>query len=658
MEETVNPKPKGGTSMQRSKLVWVSAALMLCSALALFIFSCATTSEPELIPRKVLLGNPVRTSPQISPDGTMMAYLAPVNDVLNVWVKTIGADDDKVVTKDDDRGIRRYFWAADSKHIMYLQDVGGNENWRLYAVNLETDEIGDLTPFDEVQVRIVDRNKHFPNELLIAMNKENPQLHDVYHLDLTSGELELVARNPGNVLSWMADADLKVRAATAATPEGGFDLLHRENEEASWEKLLTWDSENNLTSYFVSFTKDGKSLYLVDSRNANTGRMVRMEIATGNVEVIAEDPQYDVSGQMIHPDSYELQAIAFEKARTEWTVLDESIKDDFEAIAKLDYGDFSVSDRDNADDTWLVVFSKDNGPVSYYAYDRHTKKGTFLFDNRPALKDYTLAQIEPTSFKSRDGLTIHGYITYPVGKDRTDLPMVLNVHGGPWGRDSWGYSPEVQWFANRGYACLQVNFRGSSGYGKDFINAGDKEWGAKMHDDLIDGVNWAIREGIADPQKIAIYGGSYGGYAALVGATFTPDVFCCAVDAVGPSNLVTLLKSIPPYWTAMQATFHKRVGNPHTEEEFLNSRSPLFKVDQIKIPILVAQGANDPRVPQAEAEQIVDAMREKGIDYEYLLFEDEGHGFAKPENRLKFYAATEKFLAKHLGGRCEEAAAE
>ncbi len=644
--------------MQRSKLVWVSAALMLCSALALFIFSCAATSEPELIPRKVLLGNPVRTSPQISPDGTMMAYLAPVNDVLNVWVKTIGAEDDKAVTKDDDRGIRRYFWAADSKHIMYLQDVGGNENWRLYGVNLDTDEIKDLTPFEDVQVQIVDRNKHFPNELLIAMNKENPQVHDVYHLDLTSGELKLVAKNPGNVLGWVTDANLKVRANMAATPDGGFDLMIRDNEKADWKKLLTWDSENSMTSGPICFSKDGKYLYLIDSRDVNAGRLVTFEIATGNVEVMAEDPQYDVSDAVINPDTYEIQAVSFTKARKEWIVLDESIRGDFEAIARLDHGDYFIYDRDNADDTWLVGFTKDNGPLSYYAFDRQTQKGAFLFDNRPDLKMYTLASIEPISFKSRDGLTVYGYITYPPGKGRSNLPLVLNVHGGPWYRDTWGYNPEAQWFANRGYVCLQVNFRGSSGYGKDFINAGDREWGGKMHDDLVDGVNWAIEKGIANPEKVAIYGGSYGGYAALVGAAFTPDLFCCAVDIVGPSNLSTWITSVPPYWSAARALLYKRIGNPDTEEEFLKSRSPLFKADQIKIPMLIAQGANDPRVPQPESEQIVEALKEKGIEHEYMLFEDEGHGFAKPENRLEFYAAAEKFLAKHLGGRYEEEAAE
>jgi dipeptidyl aminopeptidase/acylaminoacyl peptidase len=357
---------------------------------------------------------------------------------------------------------------------------------------------------------------------------------------------------------------------------------------------------------------------------------------------------------MVHPDTYEIQAVSFVKERTEWVIFDQSIKEDFEKIKAVDHGDFFILSRDNEDQKWVIGFTRDNGPVPYYAYDRTTKKATFLFDNKPDLKQYELAPMEPVSFKTRDGLTVHGYITFPPGDQKKQLPMVLNVHGGPWSRDTWGYDGEAQWFANRGYICLQVNFRGSTGYGKEFLNASIKEWGGKMHDDLVDAVHWAIKKGYADPKRIAIYGGSYGGYAALVGATFTPDLFSCAVDIVGPSNLITMIKSIPPYWSTLLAIEHKRVGNPDTEEVFLKSRSPLFKVDQIKIPILIGQGANDPRVKQAESEQIVQAMKEKGIDHEYMLFPDEGHGFAKPENRIKFYAHAEKFLAKHLGGRFEK----
>lgn len=612
-----------------------------------------TSATTQLIPRNVLFGNPEKTSPQVSPDGTKMAYLAPVNNVLNVWVGTIGSDNFQPVTKDEDRGVRFYFWAQDNKNIMYIQDVGGNENWRLYATSLETRETRDLTPFENVQVQIIDRDKHFPNELLIGMNKENPQVHDVYYLDLTTGELTLVAKNPGNIMNWVTDAHFKVRGAVTALPDGGTELLVRDDEHSEWRKLVTWDADDSLTSGPIDFTSDGQAIYLQDSRNVNAGRLVKLNIAMGNITVIAEDPQYDVGNVIVHPDTHEVQAVAFEKDRNEWVVLDESIKMDFDNIGGIRRGDFLIISRDNADTTWVAAFTVDNGPVPYYAYDRKSQKATFLFDNQPELNKYTLATMKPITFTSRDGLTIHGYLTLPQGEQKTDLPMVLNVHGGPWERDAWGYRPDAQWFANRGYACLQVNFRGSTGYGKNFVNAGDREWGRNMHNDLVDAVQWTIDKGIANPKKVAIFGGSYGGYAALVGATFTPDLFCCAVDIVGPSNLNTLIRTIPPYWSTFLATFHKRVGNPDTEEEFLNSRSPLFRVDQIKIPILIGQGANDPRVKEAESEQIVEAMKSKGIDYEYMLFLDEGHGFARPENRLKFFAAAEKFLAKHLGGRYE-----
>lgn len=634
-------------------------AISLYGAMIMVLSCQSPQQQTKLIPRDIIFGNPVKTAPLISPDGARMAYLAPADNVLNIWVKTIGANDDRPVTHDTGRGIQNYFWAQDNRQIMYLQDIGGNENWRLYSVNLESSEIRDFTPFEDVQVQIVEQNKNFPNEMLIAMNKENPAAHDVYHLDLTTGAMELKARNPGHYLGWVSDINLEIRGALAANKESGYDLLVRKDGKSEWQTAASWNSEDALTSGPIGFTRDGNHVYMIDSRNANSARLVRMELATGNVETIAEDPKYDVSGAMVHPDSREIQAVSFTRDRTEWTVLDESIKADFAAIANLQPGDMTIYDRDNADDTWIVGFDVDNGPISFYSYDRSSKQGTFLFDHRPALKEYKLASMEPISFKASDGMTIYGYITFPpdiAPEDRKDLPMVLNVHGGPWYRDTWGYHPEAQWMANRGYICLQVNFRGSTGYGKDYINAGDREWGGKMHQDLIDAVKWAIDMGYADPAKIAIYGGSYGGYAALVGATFTPDIFVCAVDIVGPSNLVTWITTVPPYWSAMKDIFYRRIGNPDSEPDFLMSRSPITKVDQIKIPMLIAQGANDPRVIQAESEQIVAAMKENSIEYEYLLFPDEGHGFVKPENRLRFYAAAEKFLAKYLGGRFEEEA--
>lgn len=612
--------------------------------------------ETPIIPRETLFGNPEKAQPLLSPDGGRLSYIAPADGVLNVWVGNVGGEDFVPVTEDRGRGIRMHFWAEDGVHLLYLQDKDGDENWRIYAVEPETRKTRDLTPFDGVQAAILAQSKDFPDEILVMMNRRDPRLHDVYRLSVSTGELTLIAENPGDFVGWLPDESYEVRAAQRMTPDGGSELFVRNNEAEEWRKLITWNAEDGLSSGPVGFSKSGEKLHLLDSREANASRLVSLDLRTGESEVLAEDPKYDVDALslMVHPDTKEVQAVAFERARLEWTVLDESIREDFEKIETLNAGDFFIASRDRADESWLVGFTRDEGGVSYYSYDRRAREGEHLFDDRPDLKDYDLAGMKPVSFTSRDGLTLHGYLTLPPESSEAPVPMVLNVHGGPWARDVWGYDPEAQWFANRGYACLQVNFRGSTGYGKKFLNAGNREWGAKMHDDLVDAVEWAVGEGIADAEKVAIYGGSYGGYAALVGATFTPEVFRCAVDLVGPSNLVTLIESVPPYWQPMIAQFHERVGNPETEREFLESRSPLFKVDNIKVPLLIAQGANDPRVKQAESEQIVAAMKEKGIDHEYLLFEDEGHGFARPENRLEFYAAAEEFLAKHLGGRVED----
>ncbi len=613
----------------------------------------------ELIPRRVLFGNPERISPRISPDGTRLAWIAPHEDVLNVWVAPASAQAGvdwaaaRVVTDDTDRGIRMFAWAHDARHLLYLQDTGGDENWRLHDVDTETMQRRDLTPFEGVQTQFVAMEPKFPTEVLVALNRDNPQLHDVYRLDLVTGELTKEVTNPGSV-GWLADAQLVVRATTQPQPDGSLVFLVRDAPGADWRPLLTIPADDALTSDPIAFSEDGSSLLGTSSVGANTGRLVRIDLATGAQEVLAEDPQADVSDVRIHPDTREPQIVAFQKDRSEYLVLDPSVAADLEVIRALHPGDPVFQGADDADAVWLVAFTTDSGPIPYFAYDRASQAGRFLFTSRPELSRYELAAMEPFSFTARDGLVIHGYATFPPGAERSGLPTVLNVHGGPWTRNAWGFDPEAQWLANRGYLCVQVNYRGSTGYGKAFVNAGDREWGGKMHDDLIDAVAFVTGQGWADPARIAIYGGSYGGYAALVGATFTPEEFCCAVDIVGPSSLKTLIETIPPYWAPMVAQFHRRVGDPEKDAEFLWSRSPLSRVSDIRIPLLIAQGANDPRVKQAESEQIVTALADAGIEYEYLLFPDEGHGFAKPENRLRFYAAAERFLARHLGGRAED----
>jgi len=612
----------------------------------------------ELIPRSVLFGNPERISPRISPDGTRLAWIAPRDGVLNVWVAPIGADGvdwaaAQAVTEDTDRGVRVFGWARDGRHVLYLQDVGGDENWRLYDVDLVSMARRDLTPFEGIHANIIATSKRRPTEVLVGINADNPQLHDVYRLDLATGDLVKEIANPGYA-AWVADEDLVVRCALEPLPDGAFDVLVRDADPGDWRKLLTIPAEDATSSDVVSFSGDGRSLLMISAAGSNTGRLTRVDLSTGDAEVLAEDPSADVAGALLHPDTRDPQIVAILKDRMTYVVLDPSVQDDLKAIQALHPGDPVFAGRDDSDGTWLVGFTNDTGPVPYFMYDRASRTGRFLFEHQPALSGYELAPMEPFSYQARDGLEIHGYVTFPPGLGRTGLPAVLNVHGGPQARDTWGYDPEAQWLANRGYLCIQVNYRGSTGYGKAFVTAGDREWGGKMHDDLVDAVGYAVERGWADPSRVAIYGGSYGGYAALVGAAFTPGVFCCAVDIVGPSNLKTLLETVPPYWVPVIAQLYRRVGNPETDVDFLWSRSPLSRARDIRIPLLIAQGANDPRVKQAESEQIVAALQEAGIEYEYMLFPDEGHGFAKPENRIKFYTAAERFLARYLGGRYEE----
>jgi len=612
----------------------------------------------ELIPRRVLFGNPERVSPRISPNGTSLAWIAPHNEVLNVWTAPVGPDgvdwdSAQVVTNDTDRGIRVFRWADDGRHLLYLQDTGGDENWRLYDVDLTTMQHRDLTPFEGVQAQILATEKKLPDEVLVGLNRDNPALHDVYRLDLVTGDLVKEVENPG-FAGWVADTNLVTRVGVGLEPDGSLVVKVRDGADGDWRLLLTLPAEDAMTSGPMAISPDGITMLAMSSAGADTGRLVRVGLSSGAEEVIAEDPDADVSGVRVHPDTREPQIVTWVKERTEYRVLDPALEADVAAIRALHPGDPDIVAEDHSDMVWLVAFTNDTGPIPYFLYDRRRREGRFLFDHRPELSQYELAPMEPFSFQARDGLTIHGYLTFPPGAGREGLPMVLNVHGGPWARDSWGFDPEAQWLANRGYLCLQVNFRGSTGYGKAFVNAGDREWGNAMQNDLTDAVEFAIGQGWADRERVAIYGGSYGGYAALAGVTFTPDLYRCAVDIVGPSNLKTLIETIPPYWQPQIALFHQRVGNPETDAEFLWSRSPLSRAASIKTPLLIAQGANDPRVKQAESEQIVAALRDAGIDHEYMLFPDEGHGFAKPENRLKFYAAAERFLARHLGGRAEE----
>lgn len=610
----------------------------------------------DIVPREVLFGNPQRSSVSISGDGKYLAYLAPdKNNVLNVWLRNWGEANDRQITCDKNRGVRFFFWRHDYKHILYMQDENGDENWRVYQTNIETAETKDLTPFPGVNSYILATNKDFPDEILIGSNKRNRHFMDAYRLDLKSETLTLDTENPGDVAGFIVDHDMRVRIAHVMRQDGGIELRIRDSESADWQELISWGADES-NGGALSFTPDNRGVYLMTSVSANAARLIECSIIERQQRVIAQDPQFDLASIFQDPNTHIIQAVEFVRERNCWEVLDESVAADFSYLREKCRGNFYITARTHDDNLWIVADNVDDGSVEYLAYKRGEQKLDSIFLAQPELNKYELSPMKAIKFQSRDGMTIHGYLTMPLpnANESSEAPaLVLLVHGGPWARDVWGFRPEVQWLANRGYAVLQVNFRGSIGYGKDYYNAGDRQWSLKMHDDLIDAKRWLIKEGKVAQNKVAIFGTSYGGYATLVGLAFTPDEFVCGVDVVGPSNLVTLLSSIPPYWDPVKAQFKKRVGDVETEKEFLESCSPLFKAHEIKAPLLIAQGAQDPRVKQAESDQIVAAMRKNSQEVEYLLIEDEGHGFAKPENRLRFYKMAEEFLAKHLGGRKE-----
>ncbi len=621
----------------------------------------AATQGTKLISRQVLFGNPDKASARVSHDGSKLSYLAPKDGVLNVFVGPI--DDPpaaKPVTDDKQRGIRIYFWAYDNKHILYLQDSKGDEDWHVYSVNLDSGETKDLTPLDKVAAQIEGVSEKFPGEIMIGLNDRDPQFHDVYRVNIETGERELVQKNT-EFAGFVVDDDFKVRFASKMMPDGSIQYYQPDGQDG-WKEFVNVGPEDTLTTSVAGFDKTGQKLYLTDSRKRDTSALVEFDLASGEEKVLASHEKADIDGVIAHPTEKNIQAVSFDYERPEWQILDPAIEDDIKYLKTVAEGELQVTSRTQDDKLWVVAYVMDDGPVRYYLYDHPNKKAEFLFTNRKSLEDQPLAKMHPVVIKARDGLELVSYLTLPTaadpdqnGRPEEPLPTVLLVHGGPWGRDAWGYDTEHQLLANRGYAAISVNYRGSTGFGKDFTNAGDKQWAAKMHDDLIDAVDWAIAEKIADPKKIAIMGGSYGGYATLVGLTFTPEKFACGVDVVGPSNLFTLLSTIPAYWAPMIQMFKDRVGDPTTEEgrRLLNERSPLNLADKIQRPLLIAQGANDPRVKQAEADQIVAEMKKNGIPMTYVLFPDEGHGFARPENNLAFYAVAEAFLAKQLGGRFE-----
>lgn len=617
-------------------------------------------SETQLIPRKVFFDNPDRTSVQLSPDGRYIAYLAPRDGVLNIWVAPRETPSEgRAVTHDTGSGIHIYRWTHRPDELIYLQDEDGDENWRLYAVDVTGGPVRNLTPFDGIQARPEGISPDHPDEMLVAINRRDPRFHDLYRLDLDSAEPSLVAENEG-FLEFLTDDDYRIRGAVRQTKEGGMKILRpvRSANGAidGWEVWQTIPPEDAMTTRPGALDRSGETFYLEDSRGRDTSALMAVDMTTGDAELLAEDPRSDVGDVLLHPSEKRVQAVSFTYERKRWEVIDPAIEADLAYLETVTDGEVEVASRTLDDAYWIVFYVVDDGPGRYYLYDSDAGEATFLFTNRSALEGLPLAKMRSHLIEARDGQELIVYLTLPVGAEAgRPLPLVLVPHGGPWGRDDWGYNSRHQWLANRGYAVLSVNFRGSWGLGKAFINAGDRQWAGTVIEDQVDAVRWVIDQGIADPDRVGVMGGSFGGYSTLAGLTFTPELFACGVDLFGPVNLITLLETIPPYWTTMFEMMASRVGDPRTEagRAHLRSHSPLTYADRIVRPLLIAQGANDARVKQAESDQIVKALKAKDIPVTYLLYPDEGHGFRRPENTLSFTAIVEAFLAENLGGRCE-----
>lgn len=643
----------------QSLLVGVLVSTSLYSTAS--VASAAAAAAP-LIERTKLFGNPSRSGASLSPNGEWLSWLAPRDGVMNIWVAPV-ADlaAAKPLTASKDRPIRQSFWSPDSSMVMYVQDKGGDENFLLYGIDIASGVERTLTPFQNTRVQIINVSPLIKDRILVGLNNRDARWHDVHSLELKTGKLTEVMRGDGYA-GFLADANLALRMALRPNADGGYDFFTVSNTTVAETPIASTTLEDSLTTQPGGFTTDGKTLYWIDSRGRNTAALIAQDVATGKTRVIGENALADISNAMSNPKTGEVEAYAVTYLRDEWVAIDSKIGADLTWLREQLKGDVSVTTRTEDDQLWTVAVDPVVSSPSVHLFDRRQRKLTELYVSRPELVGAPLQTMHTLEIKSRDGLILPSYLTLPPGSDtngdgrpEAPVPLILLVHGGPWARDDFGYNPYHQWLANRGYAVLSVNYRGSTGFGKSFIEAANLEWAGKMHDDLIDAVQWAIDQKISPADKIAIMGGSYGGYATLVGLTFTPTTFACGVDIVGPSNLETLLKTIPPYWTAGIQQFHRRMGNPNTPEglALLKERSPLYKAGNIVKPLLIGQGANDPRVNQAESDQIVNAMQQKGIPVTYVLFPDEGHGFARPENNIAFNAVTENFLATCLGGRAE-----
>ncbi len=630
---------------------------------------------PPIIDREIFFGDPEIAGGQISPDGKHISFLKTYKGHLNIWVKGIDEPFDaaRPMSADTTRPVFRYGWTRDGKYILYIQDKGGNENFHAYFIDpteklkegRDVPEARDLTPIEGVRVYFYSFPEKTPDIIYIGLNDRDERYHDVYRVRISTGERELVWENTQEMSGFEFDLEGNLRMATRETEDGGTEFFRVEGEDL----ISVYTVTNEEEAYIIRFQKDGKRAYMVTNKGEDKDltELVLFDPKTGETEYVESDPEKEVDfgSAMFSNETEELIGTTYtgDRLRIYWK--DKKFEKAYKKLKKelkkeIGDGDLLVGSSTQDDRLHIVIVTSDINPGVAYLYDMEAEKTEFLYKPRPKLPSEHLAKMKPVKFKSRDGLTIHGYLTVPKGIKAKNLPVIINPHGGPWSRDTWGYDPEAQFFANRGYAVLQINFRASTGYGKAFFNAGKRKWGEEMQHDITDGVKYLIDEGIAHPDKVAIYGGSYGGYATLAGLAFTPDLYACGVDYVGVCNLITLLKSIPPYWETARKFFNEHIGDPDNPEdaERMKRQSPLFSADKIKAPLLVVQGGNDPRCKKPESQQIVIAMRDLGRDVEYLVADDEGHGFAGTDNRTAFRVAMEKFFAKHLGGRFQESVKE
>ncbi len=639
--------------------------------LILIASASAQAELPPLIPRELLFGNPERVHPEVSPEGTQIAWLAPdKSGVVNVWVDGIDGGKERAVTNESHRPIEWYTWAGDSKHILYLQDNAGDEIDHLFSADLTNGNVRDLTPFRGVRAQNVLTDLAHPRFVLVALNLRNREAFDMYRVDLETGAVTLEATNPGDVLTWTTDNDFAIRAATAFDGKSGNSIVRvRDAAGQPWRDLVVMPFERALFagqvvggSLIAGFAPDDNSLIIESALHSDKGRLVRVDLGNGKeLEVLAQDPRCDVASAgfgdepsvLRDPQSHAVQAVEFNYLTSHWVFLDRKMEADFATIGQQAPGFLDLISRDRADREWIVASRRSDAPATYFLFNRDTKKLRKLYEEQPALTKITLAPKKGITIKARDGLVLPSYLTTPPGVEAKALPLVLLIHGGPWFRDYDNFDSEVQLLANRGYAVLQVNYRGSTGYGLAFLNAGTNEWGRGTQRDLYDAAQWAIDNGIADPKRIAAMGWSGGGFATLLCLEQRPDLFACGVDGVGPADLATLFRSFPSYWSNIMMRWRRRGGDFDHNEKLNREVSPLYHVDKIRAPLLIGQGKNDPRVTIENVNGIVAALRKAKREVTYVVYPDEGHGFARPENNLDFYGRVEEFLAKHLGGRAE-----